>query len=191
MNRPVVRFTLSSLIVLVAVLGLGMAAMRSGSDLAKRLVFNVMLASLFIGLLGALVSRGGAWVGFSLFGWGFAALTFVPPIRDTFGARLFTTNLAEQAIDRIYGLPPDSDPDTLERALHANPGMSTPEFKRLLDRLDSQRMSRDKLFQPIRYKYSNSIEVFRIISVLVFALVGAVLGRLLSPRRAPAGDAAI
>lgn len=188
MSRPVVRFTLSSLIGLIAVLGLGMAAMRSGSDLANRSVFNAMLAALFVGLLGALVGRGGAWVGFALFGWGFAGLTFGPVLRDEFGPRLLTKPWAQMAADRVYNIPPAPDISVLAGPIHLINGQVPEEHKRKAQEFNRAVMARGATINPVRERYENSAKIFQSILVLVIALVGAVVGRLLSPRCATAGE---
>lgn len=78
MVRP--RFSIARMVVFVAVIGLGLAAIRSPTGgwllVAELLTVNLLLAS----ILGALFRKGSArpfWIGFLVFGWSFAVLLLV------------------------------------------------------------------------------------------------------------------
>jgi hypothetical protein len=96
------RFTVANMLVLVGFLGVGMAAMRDGSELAERIVFTLMTVALVVALIGALARRrNGAWAGFAVCGWGYAALAFVSPIRFEFGSHLLGTAPLDAMLDSI------------------------------------------------------------------------------------------
>src|SRR5262245_31889788 len=109
------QLTLGGLAALIAVIALGIAAMRDGSDLALRLSFMVTLALLATALLGLLVGRrkDPAWVGIAPFGWGHACLTDASsPLNanDGFRAQLFTHPLLTYAAERLHNVPAQPAP---------------------------------------------------------------------------------
>src|SRR4051812_10405378 len=79
MTRP--RFTLAHLMAVVLFLGLGFAALRSGSLLWASATFTLTVAALSAAILGAMARRGRVrmtWAGFALFGWVYLGTTFGP-----------------------------------------------------------------------------------------------------------------
>jgi hypothetical protein len=97
------RASLAMLMGLVAIIAVGLAAMKVATDGASRLVFGSGLLSLLVGTLGALVRRRGraAWVGFALFGWAYALVLLVPPLRNSIAAELPGEGPLEEVVDLI------------------------------------------------------------------------------------------
>jgi hypothetical protein len=79
MSRP--RLSLSGLMVLIFVVGVGIAALRDASETWAGIVLLLTLGLLAVSILGVVYRREARrawWVGFALFGWGYAALTLAP-----------------------------------------------------------------------------------------------------------------
>jgi hypothetical protein len=188
------RFTVANILALIAVLAAGLAAMRDGSDLAARAAFTLMLGALLVGLLGAIVLRGeAAWVGFALFGWVYALATCVSPIKEEIRPRLLTTWLLDDFTERMHNIPPlpASAPlrvptvQTGNRARKMVDGrwvtMTPAEAQMQADYLAkiNHRWSR---YHAKEAEINNSRQIGHLILSLIFALVGAVLGRILAAR---------
>jgi hypothetical protein len=78
--RPLL-ISLAGLMVLVIIVGIGIAALRDATETWAGIVLLLTLGLLAVSILGVLYRNGGRrawWVGFALFGWGFAALTLAP-----------------------------------------------------------------------------------------------------------------
>jgi hypothetical protein len=75
------RFSIAQSMAIVLLIGVGLAALRSGSALWSSAVFTLTVAVLSAAVLGAM-ARGGrvrvTWAGFALFGWVYLATTFGP-----------------------------------------------------------------------------------------------------------------
>ena len=79
MLRP--RVSLSGLIGCVLVCGLGLAALRNASPTWAGSILLLTLGLLAVAVLGVIYcreERRAWWLGFALFGWGFAALVLAP-----------------------------------------------------------------------------------------------------------------
>src|SRR4051794_34921237 len=79
MSQP--RLSLSGLMVLVVFIGVGIAALRDASEPWAGIVLLLTLGLLGVSILGVVYRREARrawWVGFALFGWGYAALTLAP-----------------------------------------------------------------------------------------------------------------
>jgi hypothetical protein len=88
MRKP--RFSIASLLAVILVLGVGIAALRESSDLWDNGLFSVLLGILLTSILLAThqtESRRAYWLGFALFGSVYLGLSLVPPIES----RLITT----------------------------------------------------------------------------------------------------
>jgi hypothetical protein len=97
------------MLVLVGLLGVGMAALRDGSRLSDRLAFSLMLFVLFAALVGTCVLRARpSWLGFTIFGWGYAALVFLPAFG--FQDRLLTESLLDLVLGGIFSVPTQPEP---------------------------------------------------------------------------------
>jgi hypothetical protein len=97
--RP--RFSVARLLAVIALCGVGFAALRSPSHLWASAVFAVALGSLPLALLNAIYRRErqrAFWVGFLVCGAAYFAATKGPWFRDEFGPRLVTT----AALDLLY-----------------------------------------------------------------------------------------
>jgi hypothetical protein len=73
------RFSMRNLLVAVLVLGLSLAVLQWDSPILASAAFTVLLASLALGLTGAFCRHGAArafWIGFTIFGWFYAAAAF-------------------------------------------------------------------------------------------------------------------
>jgi hypothetical protein len=84
------RFHLGTLVIVILVLGVGIAALRESSDLWESGIFTLTIGVLLTSILRAVhssESRRAFWIGFALFGWVYLALTFMPSIES----RLITT----------------------------------------------------------------------------------------------------
>lgn len=79
MRRP--RISLAGLMALVVVVGVGIAALRAASETWAGIMLLLTLGLLGVSVLGVMYRREARrawWVGFALFGWGYAALTLAP-----------------------------------------------------------------------------------------------------------------
>ena len=71
------RFSILNLIVFVAVIAVGFAALRNpSSQVWASVLFTVAAFVLLTATLGSLLNRRATWIGFSLFGWAFLAICF-------------------------------------------------------------------------------------------------------------------
>ncbi len=85
-----IRFSITSMLVIVLFVAVGFAALRESSDLWESGIFSLALAALLISILLAVhrrESRRAFWLGFAVFGWTYLGLTLVPLIES----RLMTT----------------------------------------------------------------------------------------------------
>jgi hypothetical protein len=75
------RFPLSWLMALVAIIALGLAAMRNGSRWACSVMMGTMVLGLCVATLGAVVrpSPASSWRGFTVFAWIYVGSTFLLP----------------------------------------------------------------------------------------------------------------
>ena len=84
------RFHLGTLVILVLLLAVGLAALRESNEIWDSSIFSIMLGILLISILLAFhrtEKRRAFWLGFALFGWIYLGLSMVPPIES----RLITT----------------------------------------------------------------------------------------------------
>jgi hypothetical protein len=96
------RFTIASLLVVVLVLGVGIAALREASDFWNSGVFTVALGVMVVSVFLAIHrsdSRRAFWLGFALFGGGYLALSLVPSIES----RLMTTKALAYLDSKVPG----------------------------------------------------------------------------------------
>lgn len=100
------RFTIRTLLVLVALIAVGLAAMKIASPMAVDAAETLLIIALATGLVGAIVRRGeAAWVGFTVFGWLWAFLTLLPfgNIQDSKALR--REPALEWVVERIRAVP--------------------------------------------------------------------------------------
>ena len=113
------RFSVRSLMALVFICAIGMAAFRGAGDLWGGILLLVALTFVGFAVMGALILRGSEkywWAGFAFFGGGYLALAFGPWLSDTFQPQLGTTHLLEQVRGRMHPsvIPIQADLATLE-----------------------------------------------------------------------------
>jgi hypothetical protein len=182
------RSSLASQMVLIAAFGAGLAAFRDGSDLSLKVVFSVMLGMLLVGLLGAIVTwKDPAWVGFTLFGWGYALSACFSPIRTEIQQDLLTQPLLEDVVVRMYRLPPrpPSFPFRVDTNQAAQPVRLidgewvplTPEEATMLN--EHHFLSR---VYANNVQHQNSVRIGHSLLAMIFAWFGARLGRFLATR---------
>jgi hypothetical protein len=100
-----IRFNIASLLGVILVFGVGIAALRESSDLWESGVFTLTLATLLISILLAIHRtefKRAFWVGFALFGWTCLGLSLVPSIES----RLITTKALAYLDSKVPGRPP-------------------------------------------------------------------------------------
>ncbi|MEO6811073.1 MAG: hypothetical protein ABI353_18340 [Isosphaeraceae bacterium] len=202
MSRPISRFTLANLLILIGLIAAELGALRAGTDFAERLSFTFTLAALAVGLLGALVRRGdAAWIGFALFGWGCALLYVVPSLGERVNQHLITTELLDEIVVRLHPQVPELALPTFNNAQVTSSmgeigniimfnksdfpyrNLLSPAENKALDNYFDQRQSYDSQMMAIRQKQRNSRRVGQSLLTLILALIGAVLGRFLGNRR--------
>ncbi len=74
-----IRFTIGWLMILVLVLAIGLAALKSGDETWAGVMFLLTCGVLGLAVIGAICCREAErawWLGFALFGWGYMALAF-------------------------------------------------------------------------------------------------------------------
>jgi hypothetical protein len=104
------RASLAMLMGLVAILAVGLAAIKVATAEASRAVFGSGLLVLLVGTLGSLVRRQGraSWIGFALFGWAYALVLLVPSLREAVAAELPGVGPLGEVVDLIH--PPLASP---------------------------------------------------------------------------------
>jgi hypothetical protein len=84
------RFHLGTLVILVLLIGVGIAALRESNEIWDSGIFSVTFGVLLVSILLAIhrtERRRAFWLGFALFGWIYLVLTLMPSIEP----RLITT----------------------------------------------------------------------------------------------------
>src|SRR5438128_404667 len=95
------RFTIRTLMAFVVVLAVGLAGLRSATELWAGCLLLVTLGVLLAAVLGAIYTAGrsrAGWVGFSLFGLAYLALALTPIVPERLTGALPTT----QALNYVY-----------------------------------------------------------------------------------------
>ena len=98
------RFHIGTLVILVLVLGVGFAALRESNDFWDSGIFTLTLGGLLISILLAVHQREANrafWIGFTLFGWAYLALSLVPSIES----RLLTRKASLTSIPSCRVVP--------------------------------------------------------------------------------------
>jgi hypothetical protein len=121
MRRP--RFTIASLLGLVILVAVAVAALREATDAWDSGVFGVTLVVLLTSVLLAMhrtESRKAFWLGFALFGWAYLVMSLVPPIEvrlpTTQGLAFLDSKVADRPASMTFGLPTSSSNGTLNDA---------------------------------------------------------------------------
>jgi hypothetical protein len=177
------RFTLAQSMAIVLLIGVGLAAMHSASVLWSSTVFTLTVAVLSAAILGAMARRGRArmtWVGFALFGWVYLGTTFglwaaangvaAPPYvtrlaLDYWDSKLWSVHRVEthQSGEELFSRPTPPLPPV---AAPLNPALAPPPRVPLV-------------LTPDAFQFRR---IGHCLAAILFGLVGAVSGRLLTPR---------
>ncbi|HEX8203525.1 MAG TPA: hypothetical protein VF590_23820 [Isosphaeraceae bacterium] len=110
------RISIAGLMALILACGLGLAALKSVSPLWSSVTFTVALSALLVATLGAAL-RGRHrtfWLGFAVFGWGYALFSFAPGAETQIRPYLLTTRMLD-ALVPVLGVAPSA------RVYHMNP----------------------------------------------------------------------
>ncbi|MGO9471476.1 MAG: hypothetical protein ACLQIB_58570 [Isosphaeraceae bacterium] len=94
MKRP--RITIAHIILVVLVIAIGLAAIRSGSAAWAGAMFSITFFAMISSLLGAALGRGMRriyWSGFGVLGWSYLLLIYVPWLDRMVGRFLLAPNL--------------------------------------------------------------------------------------------------
>jgi len=97
-----IRFNIASLLVVVVVFAVGIAALREANEIWDSGLFTLTLGVLLISILIAIhraESRRAFWIGFALFGTTYLALSLVPSIES----RLATTKVLAYLDSKVPG----------------------------------------------------------------------------------------
>jgi hypothetical protein len=180
----------------IGILGIGLGGMRNGSAMASQAAFTATLLALLIGLLGARIRReDGAWAGFALFGWAYFLLSTVPYLDETFGDRLLVKQPLEDLVERFNDIPPMPSALPFQQATNSSGDqngkfvdgqwlpMSPEEVRAHQDNLRQERAHWARCNQ-LSEKIGHSRRIGHSLLTLLFAALGAVVGRTLDPRRA-------
>ena len=99
MRRP--RFSIASLLVVIGILGVALAALRNPSYLWANITFTMAFASLVLATVNAIYGRDARrayWLGFTVSGGAYFAVCSLPGLRDSVCPRLAT----EVIFDLLY-----------------------------------------------------------------------------------------
>ena len=111
MNSLTVRFSLATLMSIVAGAALMFAALRSASVFWASATFTLSVAVLLFSLLAVVFRRDAArafWVGFLLFGWAYLSMVFGPWFSTNVKDHLLTSKVLGYSYNKIASLPTSS-----------------------------------------------------------------------------------
>jgi hypothetical protein len=160
----------------VALVGLAVAALRDPTVFWTRLSFTLAILGTAIAVLGAVVRHGPArphWLGAALFAGGYLMLTFGPWFDTEVRPHLLTTGLLEWLYPRVHTTPMLSDAQrgtAMLRIFGGDQGrsvVSTEGYHRVTG--SGLQMNFERIGHSLM--------------AMACGLVGAVLVRMLSPRR--------
>jgi hypothetical protein len=191
------RLSILSLMAAVALVGLGLAAMRDGSELAEQLTFSGVFFVMSVAVLGAVVRRDRAgWVGFAIFAWFYASAVFFTRSSLDLRDRMTTEPFLDAVIERLYDIPsslPDLPftvsiqngvPVKEENGLHI---VLTSEEETMFKEHQSSENARFLAIQPQSQSMFRAKEIGHGFLVLCFGILGAIIGHLLAPGTARGG----
>jgi hypothetical protein len=101
--RP--RFTIGMLLAVIAVCGVGFAALRDPNDWWSSLAFTAALLGFALAALYAAYRKGprrAFWAAFAAFRWGYLALAFGPGCETAIRPRLLTTKLLDTLLPALH-----------------------------------------------------------------------------------------
>lgn len=126
---PRFRFSIATLLMVVAFSGLGLAALRYASPLLAGLVMGATAVVLLTSILAAILERErSSWLGFAIFGWGYVVLVWGFGVLDApgrYGPPMVP--LTGQLFDMAYPIL-HATPDYMTNRDYTDPapGMSFP-----------------------------------------------------------------
>ena len=97
MNRP--KVTIAQLILVIVVVAIGLAAIRSGSPAWSGAMVSITFFAMICSLLGIALGRGARrvyWSGFATLGWSYLLLIYIPWLHENVGQYLLAPNLFEE-----------------------------------------------------------------------------------------------
>ena len=151
------RFTLAALMGAVALVAVGVAALRSPTALWASLVILLALGAICGATVGAILRRGparGTWLGFTVFGWAYLLLTLSPWGGEYgLGPARFLTRASTALLLQI-------DPDLVEM-----PVAEVEEFA---------------VFAGTGKSRSYYHGIFHALTAVIFAAAGALVGRVVA-----------
>jgi hypothetical protein len=115
------RFSIASLLVVIGILGVALAALRNPSYLWANVTFSVAFALLIVAIINAIYGSGARrayWLGFTICGGAYFAVCSMPGLRDSVCLRL----ASEVVFDLLYpnfSPPVPPPPPTAYRELMA------------------------------------------------------------------------
>ena len=179
---------------LVAIIALGLAAMRAGTLLACCVAEGTMLVGLSVASVGAMVrpAPAASWRGFAVFGWIYFVTTFVHPdvgLGSVFGAPI------EWAVVRLHPHPTEppmpTDPIVLQIRFDRNGRVSFPTARSSggpttaeLDgarRYNDARAAYDRAVVVRGQALEFAARIGHASLTLAFGLLGAIVGRMMAP----------
>ncbi|HEV3007304.1 MAG TPA: hypothetical protein VGX78_22730 [Pirellulales bacterium] len=98
------QFSLKSLFVLTVLSAIGMASLRSASDVWNAVALTTVVASLSIAVPITLLRRRELrpfWLGFTTIGWLYAALIFGPSLNEHVGRKLWSVQFVNKLADWV------------------------------------------------------------------------------------------
>ena len=111
MGRP--RFSIASLLVVIGVLGIALAAFRNPSYLWANVTFSAAFAAIVLAIINTIYGRGANrayWLGFAVCGGTYFATCTIPGIRDSLCPRLVTEVIFDLVYPHISPPPPPPPP---------------------------------------------------------------------------------
>jgi hypothetical protein len=169
------RFKIANLMVVVLLIAVALAALRYPLSIGlASVVFTLTVVIFLTATLGSILNHKGAWIGFSLFGWGSLLLAFGPwqPSEATPIPTPLTTIFLKEMSIRIYGSPRISDLKVV--------GYEKPEAVSMArQEMSADRTGMKTKVYSIPYAF---LQTGNSLFSLLAAFVGCVIGRVLSAR---------
>lgn len=170
-----IRFTISSLLIVVLFAGLGFAALREANEIWDSSIFSTTVGILVISTLPAVhrtEKRRAFWLGFALFGWIYLGLSLVPSIES----RLTTT----RTLTYLDSKMPRSSPVELTLELSVNNGNGTFEDVPTMTGWRSSKPSKPwppSVLTGFSGTTGNFIRIGHSLLALIMALLGGYISR--------------
>ncbi len=184
------RISIRSLMAVVLISAVGLAALRTASDLWAGWVLLLALAGVGIAVLGAVFMRGPErawWVGFALFSGAYLALAVGPWFRDRSQPQLGTTYLLDYVHGRIHASPKDTPVDFEElKAQREKAALALASIRSIVRNLNDPafRLARQRLddldVEISSLKRMATLSQFHTIGHSVFCLLAGLAGGMVA-----------